>query len=87
VQGEKLPRIGLRIGREGHYPMGPQKAPPQKKLGDPANLVDEFVHLVGVILLIPHSTILRFPVWIDPQRDRGEQQGRCVWVSVMHKLG
>ena len=46
--------------------MGPQKPPPEKKFGDPANLVNEFVHLVGVTLLIPHGAILHFPVWVDP---------------------
>jgi hypothetical protein len=64
--GEKLPPIGVRIRRTGHYPMCAQKPSPQKKFRDPANLVNEFVHFVGTILLIPHGAIFRFPTWIDP---------------------
>jgi hypothetical protein len=63
-----------------------QKPSPQKKFGDPANLVNEFVHFAGTILLIPHGAIFRFPVWIDPQRDCGNRKGRGVWVCGAHKL-
>ena len=50
--------------------MCPQEPSPHKKFRNPANLIDEFMYLVGVILFIPHRAILCFVAWVDPQRDR-----------------
>jgi hypothetical protein len=54
-----------------------QESSPRKTFGNPADLVNKFVHLVGLTLLIPHHSSFRFAVWVGPLRGRGNE-GRGV---------
>jgi len=49
-----------------HTPVGAQKPSPRTKFGNPADLVNKFVHFVGVLLVVPHYPILGLEVWVGP---------------------
>src|SRR5690349_24501426 len=64
-------------------PLGPQKTPPDTKLRDPTNIINEFAVLARVFLFIPHHAIFGFPARIDPRRKRRIER-RCITDHCRH---
>jgi hypothetical protein len=58
-----------------HSPPGPKESPPDIKLRNPGNLIDQFLFFVCAFLLIPHRSILCFPVHVRSCRKRRNLNG------------
>ncbi len=58
-----------------HSPTGPKESPPDIKLRNPSDLVDQFLFFVCAFPLIPHRAILCFPVRVASHRKRHNLNG------------
>ena len=67
-----------------HCPPGPKESPPDVKLRNPSNLVDQFLFFVCAFLLIPHWAILCFPVHVA---SRGKRRNLNGWLMTRCCVG
>lgn len=69
-----------------HFSLRAKKPAPDTKLGNPADLVNQFAFLARELLLIPHHAALRFPAHVYSRRKRRNGKGGCITSNCGHHI-